>query len=203
MSIYKLSDATQQVSKVPTTTQTITAQGAAVKPLVVKGAASQTANLLEALNSASASLFAVDPNGLITGSGSSLGAWTSYAPTFSGGTWAVGNGVFTNTRYVQIGKIVIYTGLFTFGSTTVKDASTSLLVSLPVATTQIARGTGEILKSGTANYSAGVTVASTGMNMRAITVSGSLLATTGFTSTNPITWATSDNFSWTVVYEAS
>ena len=43
---------------------TITASGAAVKPLVLKGAASQSANLFEVQNSSGTVLFKVDQNGV-------------------------------------------------------------------------------------------------------------------------------------------
>jgi hypothetical protein len=154
-------------------------------------------------NNAATDVMNLTAAGLLGGSGASLGSWTAFTPTFSGGTWAVGNGTFVGCRYVQIGKIVIYTGTFTFGSTTVKDASSSLVVSCPVTPTGTARGVCEILDSGTANYAAQVQVTSSGMFMRAQTVSGTLISTSGFTTSNPITWATNDTFSWTVVYEAA
>jgi hypothetical protein len=74
----------------------------------------------------------LDSAGLVTGSGTSLGAWTSWTPTISNGTWALGNGTATGV-YCRIGKIVHFSLRVTLGSTSVTDATNILQVSLPVA----------------------------------------------------------------------
>lgn len=56
-----------KVDLTPSATQTITSGTATVKPLVIKAAASQTANLLEFQNSAGTAVRAVLPDGTITG----------------------------------------------------------------------------------------------------------------------------------------
>jgi hypothetical protein len=70
--------------------------------------------------------------GLITGTGTSLGAWTAYTPTLGGTGWALGNGTATG-KYVQIGKIIHFFILITFGSTSTFGASNRPTLTLPVA----------------------------------------------------------------------
>lgn len=60
--------------------------------------------------------------------GTGLLAWTSWAPTLSGG-WLNGNGTWTAV-YSQVGKVVNVYGLFTVGTTTTKGLG--MTVSLPV-----------------------------------------------------------------------
>jgi hypothetical protein len=72
----------------------------------------------------------IDRNGLITGTGTSLGAWTAYTPTLSGTGWAIGNGTVTGA-YCQIGKVIHFRFDLVFGSTTTAGAS-ALSVSAPV-----------------------------------------------------------------------
>lgn len=74
----------------------------------------------------------IDSEGLITagsGSGTSLGAWTSYTPTITAGT-----GTFTTVsasgKYCQIGKIVVCK--FTITITTNGTAAGGILATLPV-----------------------------------------------------------------------
>lgn len=70
--------------------------------------------------------------GQITGTGISLGAWTSYTPTLSGTGWALGNGT-SFARYCQIGKTVHFRAEFTFGSTSTFGAAGNPICTLPVA----------------------------------------------------------------------
>jgi len=58
----------------------------------------------------------LDSNGLITGTGTSLGAWTAYTPTLGGTGWAIGDGTVLGA-YCQIGKVVFFRASVTFGST--------------------------------------------------------------------------------------
>jgi hypothetical protein len=132
-------------------------------------------------------------------------AWTSYTPTFSGGTWAVGNGTFSDTRYKQIGKTVFAKGFFTFGSTTAKAAATALAISLPVTGIGGSFGVGScsLLDSGTNNFVSGVSLSATDMTPWNLSVSGSTVVYSGLTATAPFTWATNDTIRWTIVYEAA
>jgi hypothetical protein len=72
----------------------------------------------------------IDNAGLITGTGTSLGAWTAWTPTLSGTGWAIGDGTLLAT-YCQIGKVVHFRIQITFGSTSTFGAG-ALTLSLPV-----------------------------------------------------------------------
>lgn len=73
----------------------------------------------------------IDGNGLITGTGTSLGAFTSYTPTLGGTGWALGDGTAAGA-YCRIGKVVVFRVRITFGSTSTFGASASPFVSLPL-----------------------------------------------------------------------
>lgn len=68
--------------------------------------------------------------GLITGTGTSLGAWTAYTPTLGGTGWALGDGSIA-AFYCQIGKIVHFRSYILFGSTST-FGSTAFTQTLPV-----------------------------------------------------------------------
>jgi hypothetical protein len=72
---------------------------------------------------------ALDVNGMVSGTGTSLGAWTSYTPTVT-----AGSGSFTTVsatgKYCQIGKTVIGHAFITI--TTNGTAATSVIFTLPV-----------------------------------------------------------------------
>lgn len=132
-------------------------------------------------------------------------AWTSFTPTLSGGSWAAGNGTFS-TAYIKVGKLVVYRGRFVFGSTTVKDASNGLSISVPVtmASTVGLVGSASYLDSGVANFMGLITPGSTTtINPQAVTVSGSSVQHSGVVTNNPFTWATNDEIRWTVTYEGA
>ncbi len=144
----------------------------------------------------------IDTAGLITGTGTSLGAWTSYTPTLGGTGWALGNGTVAGA-YCQIGKILVFRANITFGSTSTYG-STALTVSLPVTALG---GNGAYALDGRA------TDASTGnvyfmplsyTNTTTITVNA-LSSAAGLVaaaiSTVPFTWATSDNLKISGIYE--
>jgi hypothetical protein len=77
----------------------------------------------------------IDRNGLITGTGTSLGAWTSYTPTLAGTGWAIGDGTIQGF-YSQIGKNVAFRIRIIFGSTSTFGAGEPT-VTLPVSTANI------------------------------------------------------------------
>jgi hypothetical protein len=137
---------------------------------------------------------------------SSTLAWdATYTPTLSGG-WANGNGVWT-TAYTQVGKIVHYRGKFVVGTTTTKG--TNLNISLP--------GTAATNASGTTSTSpgfatvAGVNTAllwgyisgTTTMTMFALDASATYLRRSGIDASTPGVWATSDQFNFSISYEAA
>lgn len=127
-------------------------------------------------------------------------AWTAYPPVWTNLT--VGNA--TNTgRYVQVGKLVIYQGQLTWGSTTSATASNTT-VSLPVtakSTSGISfAGSGYINDAGTRFYSVTCYQAST---TTMIFIHSGDVGTGIVTGTAPQTWASTDILSWQVVYEAA
>jgi hypothetical protein len=80
----------------------VTAQAASDKPLIVKAAASQSANLFEIQNSSSTALVSVSSAGAITGDGSGL--TTLNATNLSSGTVAtarLGTGTADSTTYLR------------------------------------------------------------------------------------------------------
>lgn len=142
--------------------------------------------------------------GLITGTGTSLGAWTAYTPTLGGTGWAIGNGTAAGA-YCQIGKVVIVRFNITFGSTTTAGAD-PLTISLPVTGNAVGATMGTIrsfdASTGTqygntfqpAGASAIAPVAANGTN-------GAY--SSYYTTSGPFTWATSDQIEAALVYQAN
>jgi hypothetical protein len=150
--------------------------------------------------------FRIDSAGLITGAGTSLGAWTAYTPTLGGTGWALGNGTL-GFFYCQIGKIVMVRGIITFGSTSTFGGA-ALTVSLPVT-----GRTGQMV-----NYP-GITCAArdvsatqrfqmfpvfnntTTITMQCLSSAAGL--TVAVTSTAPFTWESGDVIQIIAIYEAA
>ncbi len=152
--------------------------------------------------------FRIDGNGLITGTGTSLGAWTAYTPTLSG-TWASGNAT-SSGAYVQIGKTIHYRGSITIGSTTTIGAGL-IIISLPVnrasglgAQTPYGRAVFVDASLGVYNY--GVCELDTSSQiiiLRAEKVDGTYTELASTSSSVPFTWATNDVIRFFVTYEAA
>lgn len=130
-------------------------------------------------------------------------AWTDYSGTLawttSGTNPAIGNGTI-QARYLQAGKLVIYVGVITMGSTTT-FGSASWLVSVPVAPSTAALGMGAAMcfdSSTGANKQAAAAELASATNLQFF---ASTLGVVGATA--PFTWATSDFLRWTIVYEAA
>jgi hypothetical protein len=146
----------------------------------------------------------IDNAGLITGSGTSLGAWTAYTPTLGGFT--LGNGTITGF-YCQIGKVVFFRARLLFGSTTTA-ASSNIAFSLPVeaktGTVSTLGGTftgGVWDASASTPYMTGAYLSATDTAvLRIIGASGALSL---FTTTTPFTWTTSDAAFISGAYEAA
>lgn len=130
--------------------------------------------------------FDVDAAGLITGTGTSLGAWTAYTPTVTAGT-----GTFTTVSatgaYVQIGKIVIVRGTVTI--TTNGTAAATVIATLPI--TQ---------KTGTVGHGIGREVNATGNTV--LVQCGSTNATM-FTVSNGYPGGTGYTIQFSATYEAA
>lgn len=129
-------------------------------------------------------------------------AWTNYSGSLS---WTasttnptIGNGTIT-ARYVHVGKLVIYSGDITMGSTTTFGSGT-YFVSVPVAALSIMPYTGSCLvydSSVGTNRQPAVATLSTTSKL-------AFYATTGLvTSTVPFTWASGDVLRWLIAYETA
>jgi len=133
-------------------------------------------------------------------------AWTSYTPSWTAVTTnpVINNGTITG-KYKQIGKTVFFSVFVTMGSTTTYGTG-EWRISLPV-TAASAKGVVVnllALDSGAAWYhglalSAWINSTTT----IALVQSEGGSAISGFTSTNPMTWATNDEFFITGIYEAA
>jgi hypothetical protein len=164
------------------------------------GVAANVFNIFQ-LTGTSIERLRIDGNGLITGTGTSLGAWTSYTPTLGGTGWAIGNGTITG-RYCQIGKIVHYVVAVTFGSTSTFGAG-ALNVSLPVtsgAVNQTPHGTG-MAQDASASQLYAIAIrqsTSTTATLRTLAQPDS-----GIFSTTLFTWADTDVIRIIGTYEAA
>jgi hypothetical protein len=144
----------------------------------------------------------IDSNGLITGTGTSLGAWTAYTPTLGGTGWAIGNGTATGV-YCQIGKTVMGRIRLAFGSTSTYGSAT-LTASLPVTAIN---ADGPVLATGVSldvslsqSYSMNISGNSTALALRVLGTKG---VGDPLISTEPFTWATSDEVRVSFSYQAA
>jgi hypothetical protein len=131
--------------------------------------------------------FRIDSAGLITGAGTSLGAWTAYTP---GTNCTVGNGTITGA-YMRIGRTVHYRARFTLGSTSVIVSDATIL---PPFTSVAAQWVGSA-------YYRDVSLAA----FYTAYTKNQFLGyenTFGFVSaTQPFTWATGDEIYVSATYE--
>jgi hypothetical protein len=173
---------------------TITNSASSTVGLTVKGASDQTADLIRARNSSDTDLFRVEDDGLISGSGPSLGAWTTFTPAKSG--FVLGNGAESHA-YLKIGKLIIIGGTISFGSTSTFSGTFALTMPFTSASTSRYIGTFYANDAGT-SATAGVCVftSSTVINFWTGVNSASQVGTTV-----PFTWTTNDNFRYSLTYE--
>lgn len=144
----------------------------------------------------------IDSAGLITGTGTSLGAYVSYTPTLAGTGWALGNGTVTG-KYSRIGRWVSFWAAFVAGSTSTFGSGNPRL-SLPVTPISDA-------VEGRWNVAFFDSSASLRYFSRGILSSSDVIAVTSGTngvqtttnSTTPFAWATSDTIIISGIYEAS
>ena len=146
----------------------------------------------------------VNQSGLISGNGLSLGAWTTFTPTFTGLT--VGNGTFVNCAYMQIGKMVTVRIGLIWGSTT---AITSVVdVTLPVTARAVQGnpnfGITRYIDANGAQYNGVIVyIGTTAMRFQRSFVSGSEIMSGEVGSGSPFTWTTSDQMHGYFSYEAA
>jgi len=139
----------------------------------------------------------VDANGLLTGTGTSLGAWTSYTPTLGGSGWAIGNGNVTGSKYCRIGKTVDFAAFVSFGTTSTFGAG-QLTLSLPFAASGTVIVRGWAYTAANARYSiAGVAAAST------ISLNSEASPWASVTSTVPFAFASSTGIALSGTFEAA
>lgn len=145
----------------------------------------------------------IDSNGLITGTGTSLGAWTAYTPALGGTGWAVGNGAVAGA-YRQIGKLVFFWASFTLGSTSTTGAG-SLAFTIPVnqqtSNTVHIKGRATDTSTGLHYALTASTSSSTQFILRVQSADANLVSITS--GGTPVTWADTDVFQICGVYEAA
>lgn len=135
--------------------------------------------------------------GLITGTGTSLGAWTSYTPTLTASTTnpTLGTGSTASGSYMQIGKVCIFRVRIVFGTSGVAAGSGTYLISLPVAgvTLQFPRPLVNVLirdvSTGDMWFGLGLYNSTTDVSLRVQTNSS---GTAWVTDSAPYAWAASD-----------
>ena len=139
--------------------------------------------------------------GLITGTGTSLGAWTAYTPTLS--NWTLGNGTVSGS-YCQIGKVVHFRLTMIVGSTTAIGSSPTFTVPVNMTSTSAwnVRGYIRDISLGAAGcYELASRPAST------TAIGGFYTGTNGqqlgFNSTTPFTWDSGDGVQLAGTYEAA
>jgi hypothetical protein len=143
--------------------------------------------------------------GLKWATASGGGTYTAYTPTFT--NFTIGNGTINYARYVQIGKFVQAYGKVTLGSTS--SMGTNPNMTLPVTANANTTG-GWVLGSltigdtGSATYEGYVKASSTTVAQMVVgNVSGTYTNSSVILSTTPMTWANTDTFLWSFIYEAA
>lgn len=149
----------------------------------------------------------IDNAGLITGSGTSLGAWTAYTPTLGGTGWAIGNGTATGA-YCQIGKLIFFRAEIVFGSTSTFGASAEPTITGPGNVKAGINGNHhlqvKLLDSSTsAEYLGWASTTGSSPLTFSISYLGTNSQRATINSTTPFTWATSDRIQVTGFAEAA
>jgi hypothetical protein len=201
---------TQLGSRVLTTGgSTITAANASTVGVTVKGAASQTADLIRARNSSDTDLFRVEDDGLISGSGPSLGAWTSFTPTLTASITnpTLGTASTSSGAYCQIGKIVHYRLLIKFGTSGVNVGSGFYFITVPVTMSSAVPGftpVGNVFldDASTSKRVIGIAIrdSNTAFSMQ---VQSDSVGTQVVSDSTPWTWAANDAFIISGTYQAA
>lgn len=133
----------------------------------------------------------------------SVGAWTSYTPTFT--NFTLNNGTITLAKYVQVGKIVTVKLLVTLGSLSV--VSGRIGISLPVTATSDntdrAISPAGLIAGGVSATGFAALGATTRVDLYALLASGTYVTNTNISSSVPGTWTTGNTFSTVFTYEAA
>jgi len=146
----------------------------------------------------------IDNAGLITGTGSSLGAWTAYTPTLTNVT--VGDGTLA-AFFCRIGKVVYYRGRFTLGATSAITGIVDISYpATPVAYPTIARiGDTLCFDTSASTYypGCGVFVSTSVLRLQVFNAAGTYASITNVNATVPFTFAAGDFFEFSGTYEAA
>lgn len=141
----------------------------------------------------------IDSAGLFTGTGTSMGAWTSYTPTLT--SFTPGNGTSAGA-YCRIGKTIHFRASFTFGTTSAAAISTPQL-SLPVTAVSSFAGTFRGLFVNGVNYFEAFTIQDTTTTCQVGTSGGTNGAQNPISTTVPFTWTTGSVIRLFGTYEAA
>ena len=132
-------------------------------------------------------------------------AWTSYTPTLTATTTSPtpGSGSVVTGAYYQLGKMVTYRATIKFGTSGVAAGSGFYEVSLPVTARTLAssrqQGSATAWDNSTSNFEDGCVFIETGATTKArLSIGGTVV-----TNAVPWTWAASDQFDFTITYEAA
>lgn len=164
------------------------------------GASSLSFGTADASGAGATEKMRINNVGLVSGTGTSFGTWTSYTPTLAGVTLGTSPGANT-ASYCQIGKTVIARGTITLG-TGFSIAGTGITLTFPVTPTGFNHLGNVVLERGSTTFYAGHIQSGTTANFTIWSL-GTSGALTAITSTVPATWATGDRFRWSVTYEAA
>lgn len=144
---------------------------------------------------------------LKTGAGEPGGAWDSWTPTYTNLT--IGSGTVV-AKYKQIGKIVHFRWIFTYGAGSA--VGTSPLFTLPVTAASgyivgpegADIGVAKLLDAGVINVKGTTTLSSTTtVGPQVIQANGTYASAAGIAPTIPFTWATGDAMYCVGTYEAA
>lgn len=131
------------------------------------------------------------------------GVWTDYSSSLAW-TATTTNPVLNNgtkfARYIQCGKLVIYTGVINMGSTTTFGTGV-WLISLPVAAKETSPPYAGVAITNDASVSTARTPAV--FQIGSSTTANCLGPNGAVTPTAPFTWAVSDYWAWTIIYQAA
>jgi hypothetical protein len=131
-------------------------------------------------------------------------AWLAWSPTLTNLT--LGNGTIV-ARYTRVGDLVTAHFTFTLGSTSAVGSNPFVTLPVTAANYTFGRnvvGTGYILDSGTADFSAVARLrSSTTASWSALNASSTYLRQVNLSSTIPMTWTTSDVLMFAITYEAA
>jgi hypothetical protein len=133
----------------------------------------------------------------------SSSAWTAFTPTWSGSVTnpVLGNGSFTGTKYLQVGKTVRFRLILTMGSTTTYGSGAWGL-TLPVAPSDSQAAACVYVDSSASTRNAGTAWLTAGSGIFRM-LPPTDASSAGISGTVPFTWATSDQLIITGLYETN